>query len=76
MAPVRHWRRPLKEGGVEFFFDTGTDDSAGAKGSCSDEGMVDFVIQAVAAKAGVEVPSPEMKPMRGAASPEQEANDD
>lgn len=59
---ARHWRRPLKSGGVEFQFV-----AAGSKlqGSVAPARVADDLQRLFEQLHGVRLPPPEVRPMRG-----------
>jgi hypothetical protein len=62
---LEHWRRPLKDGGVEFYFRAGDSKFSGSVSPARD---VHGLMDAFETVHGVTLPDPEIKPMRGAAT--------
>jgi hypothetical protein len=59
MAEVRHWRRRLKNGSIQYFFDAGQGHTVWGAGWLNRD--IDALIEAIAQRAGVEIPGPEWK---------------
>jgi len=63
MAGVRHWRRRLKNGNIQYYFTTGCGDTV--YGAAPDDAGVDDAIASLARRSGVPIPEPEWKKPRG-----------